>query len=144
MELPDRDFPDAAATSATRPPPQNRPWKALSAIADVEQWVIEYDQDLQRHLGERQSNSGHGICFTLIDASEIYLHTNGDGDIVLDVTTDAAWAAPVLTAATGVTAPTGQIWLLPGDVLTQLILGLNSLIVSSRIVLSHSFRAKRY
>ena len=144
MELPNRDFPDVAGTTATRPPPQDQSWKALSTIADVEQWVIEYDQDLQRYLGERQSNSGHGICFRLIDTSEIYLHTNGDGDIVLDVTTDAAWAAPVITAATGVITPTGQIWLLPGDVLTQLILGLDSLIVSSRIVLSHSFRAKRY
>ena len=144
MDLPDTDFPDAAATSATRPPPQDRPWKALSTIADVEQWVAEYDQDLQRHLGERPAGGGHGICFTLVDASEIYLHTNGDGDVVLDVTADADWAAPVITAATGVAAPTTQIWLLPGDVLTQLILGLNSLIASSRIVLLHAFRAKKY
>ena len=144
MDLPDPDFPDAATSSATRPPPQDRPWKALSTIADVEQWVIEYDQDLQRHLGERQAGGGHGICFTLVDASEIYLHTNGDGDIVLDVTSDAAWAAPVILAATGVATPTGQIWLLAGDLLTQLILGLNSLIVSSRIVLSHAFRARKY
>lgn len=144
MHAPESDSPDAAATSAVRPPPQDRPWKDLSTIADVEQWIVDYDQDLQRHLADRQASGGHGICFTLVDTSEIYLHTNGDGDVVLDVTADAAWAAPVITAATGAVAPTSQIWLLPGDALTQLVLGLNSLIATSRIVLSHQFRAKRY
>lgn len=144
MQPPEADFLDAAGTSAVRPPPQDRPWKDLSTIADVEQWIVEYDQDLQRHLSDRQPSGGHGICFTLVDASEIYLHTNGDGDVVLDVSADAAWAAPVITAATGAVAPTTQIWLLPGDALTQLILGLNSLIATSRIVLSHQFRARKY
>lgn len=144
MHSPDTDFPDAAASSARRPLPQDRPWKDLSTIADVEQWIAEYDQDLQRHLSDRQASGGHGICFTLVDASEIYLHTNGDGDIVLDLTPDAAWAGPVITAATGAPASTSQLWLLPGDTLTQLVLGVNSLIATSRIVLTHSFRAKRY
>ena len=122
--------------------PQQRAWRDLATIADVEQWIATYDQDLQQHLTKAYS-TGHGICFTLVDDSEIYLHTNGDGDVVLDVTHEAAWAVPVITAATRAAAPTSQIWILPGDVLTQLVLGLNSLISASRIVLAHNFRARR-
>jgi hypothetical protein len=40
---------------------------------------------------------------------------------------------------TGV-APRGQIWLVPGQVLMQLILGLNSLIATSRLVVQHEYR----
>ena len=57
---------------------------------------------------------------------------------------EAAWVAPLLTAATGCPAPAGQIWQLPAEVLTQLIFGLNSLIGASRLVLHHDFRIKKY
>ena len=122
--------------------PPEKPWHDLASIADVELWVIEHDQALQQNITKAYS-TGHGSCFTLAAGGEIYLHTTGDGDIVLDVTPEATWAAPVITAATRVPQPASQIWVLPGDVLTQLILGLNSLIASSRIVLHHNFKAKR-
>ena len=129
------DAPDAQAL-------QDRPWADLATIPDVELWVAEHDQELQRHVTKSHS-TGHGICFTLAAGGDIFLHTTGDGDLVLDVTEDASWAAPVISAATGTAAPQAQIWILPGDVLVQLVLGLNSLIATSRIVTGHHFRARR-
>lgn len=120
---------------------ENRPWKDLPTTADVEQWIADYDQALQQ-LVQPTRASGCGICFTLDAGGEIFLHTNGDGDVVLDVTPDAAWAAPVISAATRTAAPPSQLWVLSGDTLTQLVLGLNSMIASSRIVTSHNFRAR--
>ena len=124
------------------PEPTDRPWQELPTIADVELWIVEHDQELQRYVNPNLS-SGHGICLTLAAGGEIFLHTNGEGDIVLDVTPEADWVAPLITAATRVPPPGRQIWLLPGDVLVQLMLGLNSLIASSRIVLRHNFRTAR-
>ena len=125
------------------PEPVDRPWHDLATVADVELWVAEHDQELQRYV-TRSYSSTHGICFTLAAGGEIYLQTTGDGDVVLDVTADAQWATPVISAATGAAAPTTQIWVLPGDVLTQLVLGLNSLIAASRLVLDHRFTVKRH
>lgn len=70
------------------------------------------------------------------------MHT-GEEAILLDVTPDADWVAPVITAATGLQAPSTQIWALPTDTLTQLVLGLNSLIESTRMVASHDYKAKK-
>jgi hypothetical protein len=134
--------PDRIDLADTPPEPQDRPWKDLATIADVELWIAEHDQELQRYVTKSYS-TGHGICFTLGAGGDIYLHTTGDGEVVLDVTDDASWAGPVISAATGVVASHTQMWVLPGDVLTQLVLGLNSLIVSSRIVVGHNFRARR-
>ncbi len=126
----------------TLPEPTDRPWQDLPTISDVELWVLEHDQELQRYV-DRNRSAGHGICLTLEAGGEMYLHTNGDGDIVLDLGADAAWVAPVIAAATHVPTPAGLVWLLPGDVLVQLILGLNMLVASSRIVLNHRFRTSR-
>ncbi len=123
-------------------PPQDVPWEGLPTIVEVDLWIAGHDHELQHYIADNAYPSGQGICFTLAEGGEIYLHTTGDGDILLDVTSDAAWAAPVITAATRVAAPVSQIWVLPGDTLTQLILGLNSLIASSRIVLSHRFKGR--
>ena len=64
-------------------------------------------------------------------------------DILLDVTPEAAWAHPVLVAITQASPPRGQYWLLPGDLLMQLLLGLNTLIASTRLVLQHVYRPLR-
>ena len=77
------------------PAPQDRTWKDLATIADVELWIAEHDQELQRYVTKSYS-TGHGICFTLAAGGDIFLHTTGDGDVVLDVTADAAWATPVI------------------------------------------------
>jgi hypothetical protein len=135
------DFDDA-------PPPITRPWIHLEASGDVEGWIDSYNRDLQRTLGRPDSlsfgmNQGQGICFVLAEGGEIYLHTTGDGDVLLDVTPEAEWAAPVISAATGVSPPASQIWALPAHALTQLILGLSLLIASTRIVTRHDFRARR-
>lgn len=123
--------------------PAPRPWIVLADTYDVEAWIANYNRSLQAAIVDPKLQ-GYGICFHLDEGGEIYLHTDGEGNIVLDVTPDAAWVGPLLTAVTGHSAPAGQIWQLPGELLTQLIFGLNSLIGASRLVLSHDFRIKKY
>jgi hypothetical protein len=114
-------------------------WVSLENGNDVEAWLDLYDRELQQVVGKTPAE-GYGVCFHLVHGGEVYLHTNSDGDILLDVTEEAAWVTPVLTAITRIPPPRGQIWLLPGDLLMPLILGLNSLIASSRLVASHAYR----
>ena len=71
------------------------------------------------------------------------MHTTQDGVVLLDITDEAAWIAPVITAATGVAAPQSSIWQLPSDTLTQLLFGLSSLIASARMVLQHDYKIKK-
>lgn len=123
--------------------PAARPWIVLNTTYDVEAWIDTFNRDLQRFV--KSSNAaGFGICFALAEGGEIYLHTNSEGDVVLDVEPEAEWVAPLLAAATRTEAPAGQIWHLPGHTLTQLILGLSTLIASSRIVGNHDFRVRKY
>lgn len=124
---------DPAAAQPTRP------WIALATTYDVEAWIDSYNRDLQQVV-KKDSTKGYGICFCLELGGEIYLHTTQEGDILLDVTEDAAWIAPVITASTGVTAPASQVWTLPGDKLTQLVLGMSALIAATRIVVSHVYK----
>jgi hypothetical protein len=119
--------------------PKERPWIVLETTYDVEAWIDSYNRDLQAAVTKNYSTS-HGICFRLEAGGEIYLHTNGDGDILLDVTPEAAWVAPLISAAAGVADPGRQIWGVPGDRLVQLIFGLSGLIATSRIVLQHRFK----
>lgn len=116
-------------------------WQPLEDWNEAEAWLDLYNRELQQALEGRQSE-GQGVCFTLVHGGELYLHTNGDGDILLDVTPEAAWVQPVLTAVTRQNAPAGQIWLVAGDQLMPLLMGLNSLIASTRLVLAHSYRAR--
>ena len=118
------------------------PWISLETIPDVEAWMDLNDRELQQLIGSKPSY-GHGICFSLLHGGEIYLHTNSDGDLVLDVTPEAQWSAPVISATTQVAAPRGQIWVLPQHVLLHMILGLNTLIASSRLVTRHEFRIRK-
>lgn len=118
------------------------PWVSLETIQDVEAWMDLNDRELQQLIGNKPT-LGHGICFSLLHGGEIYLHTNSDGDLLLDVTPEAEWVAPVISATTQVAAPRGQIWILPQHVFLQLILGLNTLVASSRLVLRHEFRLRK-
>lgn len=120
----------------------DRPWIHLTNTHDVEAWIDNYNWDLQRHV--KQTNAaGAGICFHLAHGGDIFMHTTSEGDVVLDVTPEADWAAPVITAATGTENPGTQLWILPGDVMTQLVLGLSGLIGSSRVVTSHQFNTRK-
>lgn len=121
---------------------REHPWVSLETIPEVEAWMALNDSELQQMQAQKPGH-GQGICFTLVHGGELYLHTNSDGDVLLDVTPEAAWIAPVICACTLATPPRGQIWILPQDVLLQLILGLNTLIASSRLVLRHEFRSKK-
>ncbi len=129
--------------SPLQTPPSERPWIMLGTSYDVEAWIDSYNRDLQRAM-EKPNARGYGICFRLIHGGEIYLHTDPEGDVLLDVAPEAEWVAPVICAATGVASPPSRIWNLPGHTLTQLILGLSSLIAATRIVLDHEFGTKKY
>ena len=140
-EFPADDMPDTV--TLTEHLMRDHAWVSLENVNDVEAWLDLHDRELQQLIG-KNPQAGYGVCFTLLHGGEIYLHTNSDGDILLDVTPDAAWVQPVLTAVTKVNPPRGQIWLIQGQVLMQLILGLNSLIASSRLVLQHAFRMQKF
>ena len=99
--------------------------KIFTDINEAEAWLDLYNRELQQALEWRQSE-GQGVCFTLVHGGELYLHTNGDGDILLDVTPEAAWVQPVLTAVTRQSAPAGQIWLVAGDQLMPLLMGFDA------------------
>lgn len=123
--------------------PSERPWIVLQTTYDVEAWIDSYNRDLQRAAG-KSNQTGYGICFYLVHGGELFMHTTSEGDILLDVTPDAEWVAPVITAATRVEPPSSRIWQLPSDKLTQLVLGLSTLIASTRIVLDHDFKIRKY
>lgn len=116
-------------------------WISLENAEAVEQWLDERNRELQQLVGRRLS-AGQGICLTLSLGGECYLHTNSDGDVLLDLTREAAWATPVIAAATQTEPPKGCVWLLPNNVLAQLVLGLDSLIKSSRLVLTHTYKSR--
>jgi hypothetical protein len=137
-ELPDSNSDDAGAFDEST----ERPWIHLKTTHDVEAWIDNYNWELQRRVTQANP-AGAGICFMLAHGGEIFMHTTPEGDVVLDVTPEAEWATPVITAATGVETPNAQIWMLPADVLTQLVLGLSGLIASSRAVTSHQFNTKK-
>jgi hypothetical protein len=117
-------------------------WNDLKTQQDAEAWIQQLDQALQSSVN-RANASGYGVCFWLDHGGQIFMHTSVDA-VLLDVTPEAQWAAPVITAATGVEAPRSQIWTLPDDKLTQLVLGLNSLVGSTTIVANHKYRSSRF
>ena len=124
-----------------------RPWIVLKTTYDVEAWIDNYNRELQYELLRAKAKPnvpGYGICFRLEHGGDVYLHTDAEGNVLLDVTPEAEWVAPLIAAATNVAAPPSRIWALPGDVLTQLVFGLNSLIAATRIVLRHEYRMKKF
>ena len=128
-----------------RAAPSEPPWIDRTTTTDVEAWIDTYNRDLQQHIKQANATGyGYGICFCLAAGGDIFMHTTPDGDVLLDVTPEAEWVAPVITATTHVEAPRSQIWTLPSDTLTQLILGLSSLIASTRLVLDHDFKIKKH
>ena len=131
-----------SGTDDQRDEPAMRPWIHLKTTYDVEAWIDNYNRDLQRTI-EKKNAPGYGICFTLAEGGDIYLHTTPEGEILLDVTPDAEWAAPLISAASCVPAPPSQIWALPGETLTQLVMGLSPLIGSTRIVPEHDYRIRK-
>jgi hypothetical protein len=124
------------------PDHEERPWIVLKTTYDVEAWIDQFNRTLQRVSSSTHTN-GYGICFCLTHGGEIFLHTTPDGEVLLDVTDEAAWVAPVITSATGIPAPHSPIWQLPGDTLTQLLFGLSGLIDSTRMILQHDYRIKK-
>jgi hypothetical protein len=117
-------------------------WLVLESITEIEAWIDNYNRELLEYM-DKSNASGCGARFALEHGGHIYLHTTGEA-ILLDVTPEAQWVVPVITAATGVEAPHSQIWALPPDKLTELILGLNTLIASTRLVTQHAYRIKKW
>jgi hypothetical protein len=119
-----------------------RPWIVLSTTYDVETWIDHYNRDLAQAM-QKKNDSGHGICFRLAAGGDIFMHTTSEGDILLDVTPEAQWVTPAIVAATQMPDPQAPLWMLPAHVLTQLVLGLSSLIGSTVIVHEHDFRIRK-
>jgi hypothetical protein len=127
---------------------EERPWIVLAGTYDIEAWIDQFNRDLQRLSPNADPYStpntrGYGICFRLIHGGEIFMHTTPEGEVLLDVTEDASWITPVISAATNIAEPPSSIWQLPSHAMTQLIYGLNTLIAATRIVLEHDYKFKR-
>ena len=134
---------DSTATDEilTRPRFRPRPWEHLETPYDVEVWIEEHNRSMQDNIAAHET--GVGICFTLAEGGDIYMQTSADGAVVLDVTPDAAWVAPLISAATGCETPASSLWILPDDKLIQLIVGLSSLVASTLLVVGHDFGLRR-
>ena len=128
-------------TASTEQPPRfrPRPWIHLETPQDVELWVDEHNLAMQDLI--KPQETGYGICFTLAEGGNIYMQTAEDA-VVLDVDEDATWIAPLIHAATGAETPPGSYWLLPADKLTQLVIGLSSLVASTTLVVGHRFGSR--
>lgn len=128
-------------TSSAEQPPRfrPRPWNHLETPQDVELWIDEHNLAMQDLI--KPQETGYGICFTLAEGGNIYMQTAEDA-VVLDVDEDAAWIAPLIHAATGAESPPGSYWLLPADKLTQLVIGLSSLVASTTLVVGHRFGSR--
>lgn len=128
-------------TAPLDPPPRfrPRPWIHLETPQDVELWIDEHNLAMQEFI--KPQETGYGICFTLAEGGNIYMQTAEDA-VVLDVEEDASWVAPLIVAATGADLPQGHYWLLPADKLTQLIIGLSSLVASTTLVVGHRFGSR--
>jgi hypothetical protein len=116
-----------------------RPWTPLETPQDVELWIDEHNRAMQELI--RPQETGVGICFSLGEGGNVYMQTTADA-VVLDVDPEAAWIAPLISAATGAEPPRGQIWVLTDDKLVQLILGLSMLVESTTLVTGHHFGAQ--
>lgn len=119
-----------------------RPWIVLKTTYDVEAWIDHQNRALQKYLQDGK-NTGQCIRFALKEGGDLFLHTTAEGEVLLEVTPDAEWVAPAIAAAVGVEPAAAQIWVLPADCLTQLILGLSGLIAATELVLTHDFRRKK-
>jgi hypothetical protein len=128
--------------SNNTPDQEERPWLALKTTYDVETWIDHFNRNLQQFAPNLKTN-GYGICLRLQHGGEIFIHTTPEGEVLLDVTDDAAWVVPVIASTTGMTASHSSIWQLQSDMLTQLLVGLSSLIATTRIVLQHDYRPKK-
>ena len=118
------------------------PWTHLLTVYEAEGWIEFFNQDLQKNV-LRTNAAGYGFCFTLAAGGDIFVHTTQEGYVLLDVTPDAQWAAPVIAAAANVAQPDTQVWHFPDDRLVQFVLGLSSLVASTTMVLQHDFNLKK-
>ncbi|MEO8600121.1 MAG: hypothetical protein ABI656_09860, partial [bacterium] len=87
--------------------PEPAAWLHLLTPFEAEAWIENFNQDLQKCIPEA-STSGYGVCFSLAEGGDIFLHTTSEGYVLLDVTPDAQWAAPVIAAAVHVAQPDAQ------------------------------------
>lgn len=130
------DSQNPAPDGEGRPRFRPRPWVHLETPQDAELWIDEHNRSMQEHIGPQET--GYGVCFTLSEGGNIYLHTSADA-IILDVEPDARWIAPLIVAATGCEEPASQLWVLPDDKLIQLVIGLSCLVESTTLVVGHKF-----
>jgi hypothetical protein len=132
---------DTATDLPAAPRFRARAWEPLATPQDVELWIAEHNQSMQENIS--LTETGCGICFGLTEGGQIFLQTGADGAVILELTAEAEWVAPLISAAAQVEASHSSLWILPDDKLIQLVLGLSSLIATSMLVVGHRFGAKR-
>jgi hypothetical protein len=118
------------------------PWTHLLTPEEADAWIDNFNRALQEYVTQANAG-GYGVCFSLAAGGDIFLHTTQEGYVLLDVTPDAQWAAPVIAAAVNSAPPDTQIWHFADDKLTQFVLGLSSLVASSTMVLQHDYHWKK-
>lgn len=121
---------------------RERPWIKWESTYDIEAWIDGYNRNLQRLVKDPRA-TGYGICFILEPEGEIFLHTMPEGEVLIDVPSEAEWIAPLLEKVIASEPPIGQIWTMPVEKLTELIMGLSGLTKATRMVLNHDFRLKK-
>ena len=125
----------------TEPRFRARSWEHLETPSDVELWIAEHNQSMQENIA--LTETGCGICFSLSEGGQVFLQTGSDGAVILELTAEAQWIAPLISAAARVAPPVpGSLWILPDDTLIQLVLGMSSLIATSMLVVGHRFGSR--
>lgn len=125
---------------------ETRPWIARQSPQEIEAWIDQLNHELQQIGRDRPSlaserGASAGVCLMLAHGGEICVSTNPDGDVLLDVSSDASWISPLIVAATDVQPPRGALWIIPGGRLIELMMGLNSLIEAERLVWRRNSRS---
>lgn len=113
-------------------------WITLENLNEVEAWIQLQQDELQSLTTGKELQPG--IYLQMQPEGEIYLHTNQEGEVRIELSESASWLEALLPAIYPSAQHQGRIWYFPADCLTMLIWGLNGLITSSQFVSRKSKR----
>ncbi len=116
-------------------------WISLENLPEVEAWINLQQDELHSLITATELQAG--VYFQMQPEGEVFLYTNQDGDISLELSLTAEWLQALLAAIYPQAKHLGRIWHFPADCLVTLIWGLNSLILHSQLVIRKSKREAR-
>ncbi len=114
------------------------PWINLENLLEVEAWIQLQQDELQLLATGKEIQPG--INFAVQPEGEVYLYTNQEGEITIELSDSATWLEALLPAIHKNARHVGRIWHFPADTLVALIWGLNPLISASQLVSRKSKR----